>query len=290
LNSSRALYPALTLHLLISSATFLVAKFVLGAMPVFCVALLRFALAAAALAGIWWARGGRFGEVHRADWRGLLWLGVLAVPLNQGLFLTGVQRSSPAHAALFYSTTPMFVLLLSALRGEERVTLKKVAGIVIALAGVVLVLLDRGLRLDRSYFYGDLLLLGAVLAWALYSVGVRPLMRRNSAVTVTALSLMLGTALTLPAAPWVFRGFDPGAYSAAIWAGLVFLALVTSVLSYFLWLWCLSHSEATRVAVFTNFQPVVTTLFAFLLFHERFQPHFFLGGGLVFAGVWLTQR
>ncbi len=285
----RGLYPALTLHLLISSCTFIVAKYVLGVMPVAPLALLRFLVASIALSSLWLGRGGDAREFSRTDWKNLAWLGLLAVPFNQGFFLWGLSHSSPAHAALFYSTTPLFVLIVSVLRGEERFTPLKVAGMLAALAGVVLILLEHGLRMDRRYLLGDGLLLMAVICWALYSVQGRGLMREHRPMTVTALSLVLGTAMSLPAAPWAFRGFHPASYPMAAWGAILFLGLITSVLSYYLWIWCLSHTQASRVAVFTNFQPVVTTLLAFLIFHEHFAVNFFVGGAMVLAGVLVVQ-
>lgn len=258
-------------------------------MPVAPLALLRFMVASAALSALWLGRGGDAREFRGGDWKSLAWLGLLAVPCNQGFFLWGLSHSSPAHAALFYSTTPLFVLSISVLRGEERFTPLKVAGMLAALGGVVLILLDRGLQLDRRYLLGDGLLLLAVICWALYSVQGRGLMSRHRPMTVTALSLVLGTLMSLPAAPWAFRGFHPTDYPVGAWEAVLFLGLITSVVSYYLWIWCLSHTEASRVAVFTNFQPVVTTLLAFMVFHEHFALNFFLGGAMVLAGVLVVQ-
>ncbi|MBI5836699.1 MAG: DMT family transporter [Candidatus Eisenbacteria bacterium] len=284
-----ALYPAILAHLFISPFTYIVAKYAVGAMPVPAVALLRFYIAAVALSLLWLGTGGRPGQFSARDWRGLAWLGLLAVPLNQGMFLWGMQRSSPAHAALFFATTPLLVLLAGVLRGEDRFTWLRLGGLLAALAGVLLVLLDRGLALDRRHLAGDLLMLVAVVAWALYSVESQARMREHPPITVTAVSLVLGALMTLPAAPWVFGDFRPAAYPAAAWGAVLFLGLVTSVLSYYLWVWCLSRTEASRVAVFSNFQPVLTTVLAWLLFHERFAPHFFVGGALVLAGVGMVQ-
>lgn len=283
------LYAALTGHLVISAFTYLIAKYALGVFPVARLALLRFLLASSAHAVVWLVRGGRPGEIAGRDWGRLTWLGFLALPLNQGCFLLGLSWSSPAHAALFYSTTPLFVLGISALRGEERLSWVKIAGVVTALVGVTLILLDKGLRLDRRYLAGDLLLLVAVASWGLYSVECKSMMRRHSAITVTALSMVLGTVMALPLAPAAFAGFHIGEYGPAAWGSVAFLALMTSVAAYYMYGWALARAEATRVAVFSNFQPVATTLLTWLFFHEQFAPWFFLGGGLVMAGVLVVQ-
>jgi len=96
--------------------------------------------------------------------------------------------------------------------------------------------------------------------------------------------------LSLPALPSALGGFHPALYPGQFWGAVLFLSLGTSVVAYLLWIWCLSHTRASRVAVFTNFQPVVTTALAWLLFHESLAPHFFLGGACVMAGVLIVQR
>src|SRR2546426_449558 len=125
------LLPALALNVLIASGTFLVAKRTLAEFPPLELALLRFVLAAGVLWPVTrWVHPGQ--SIKPRDRRRIFQLGVLAVPLNQGLFLFGMQWASASHAALLYALTPAFVVLFVALGGGARPDLRQLTGIGLA--------------------------------------------------------------------------------------------------------------------------------------------------------------
>src|SRR5207247_10864304 len=125
-------------------------------------------------------------------------LGILAVPLNQGLFLYGMQWASASHAALLYALTPAFVVSFGALRGGPRPTRGQYVGIALAFCGVLTLMLQRGLHIDRRSLIGDLVIFVAVIAWALYLVAGRAVTRRYGPLLVTAETLLAGTLVFLP--------------------------------------------------------------------------------------------
>ena len=251
-------------------------------------AFLRFLIATAVLWGLGeYYRRGR--TIERADQWKLWGLGFLAIPLNQGFFLYGLQWTTTGHSALLYSLTPLLVMLMAAYRLGERVTWGRATGILVAFSGVMLVLLERGLQLAPGQFTGDLLVLFAVVAWAYYTVAGKPLIRKYGAVVVTARAMSYGTVLFLPVGLWSMSDFSASAVSPQAWAGLLYCALITSVIVYTLWYWALHYIDAARVAVFNNIQPVVAALLGWLLLNEPITPVFIAGGLLVVAGVLLTE-
>jgi drug/metabolite transporter (DMT)-like permease len=73
------------------------------------------------------------------------------------------------------------------------------------------------------------------------------------------------------------------------WTGLVYLGLITSVVSYLLWFHALSMKEPSRVAIATNGQPVATAILAWIFYGQAITPAFAVGAALVLGGVLLTQ-
>lgn len=278
----------LALNVLIASGTFLVAKRALGEFPPLVLALLRFMLASAVL---WPAvRIFRPGVRIAPEDRRRIWLlGLLAVPLNQGMFLIGMQWASASHAALLYALTPAFVVLILSQRSHTRPSLAQLAGIAVAFAGVLVLLLQRGLHFDRHSVRGDLLVFGAVIAWAAYLVAGRSLTRRYGPLVVTSEALLAGTVMYLPIGLVALRGFHPAAITSGGWLGLLYLAWLTSVLNYVLWFWALQHLKAATVAMLTNLQPLVAAGMAWVFLHEVLPAGFLLSTLFVLAGVWLTR-
>jgi drug/metabolite transporter (DMT)-like permease len=282
------LFPALGLNLLIASGTFLVAKETLRQFPPLPLTLLRFVLATAMLWVI--ARVMVPGRtIAREDRPRILVLALLAVPLNQGLFLYGMQWASASHAALLYALTPAFALLFTAARSRTRPTLRQGIGIALAFAGVLTLMLQRGLHFDRHSVTGDVLILIAVVSWALYlSLGTEVTKRYGPLLVIKEL-FIAGTLMFLPVGLLGLRGFHPGAISAGGWSGLFYLAWLTSALAYVLWYWGLAYLPASTVALLTNLQPVVTVALAWVLLHEPLPAGFALSSALVLGGVWITQ-
>lgn len=275
------------LHSLLSAGTYLAAKRALGELSPFELALARFAMSGVLYAVLVARRAPR---IPRRDLVALAALGVVAVPLNQGLFLAGLARSTPGHAALLYALTPIFVFLLARVRLGERATLAKLGGILLAFVGVLVVLAARGALEGAAAVGGDLLILGAVAAWAIYAVAGKPYAERYGATVSTGVSLLAGTILYLP---FGFALSDAASFarlSATGWLALAYLATLTSVVSYLIYYWVLARAEASRVAIWANLQPVLTALLAWAAYGDRLTLPFVAGGAMVLAGVVLTER
>lgn len=278
------------LHSAISAGTYLAAKRALGELSPFEVALVRFGLSSLAFGLLLWRRPVR---VARRDLLALAGLGIVAIPVNQGFFLAGMAWTTPGHAALLYALTPVFVFLFARVRLGERAGPAKVAGIALAFAGVVVVLLGRGavgLHGSSRQLAGDLLILLAVVAWSVFAVAGKPYAQRYGAVGSTGVALVLGTLAYLPVGLVATDWSRLAALSPTGWAALGYLVLLTSVVAYILYYWALSRAEASRVAIWSNLQPVLTALLAWAIAGERLTAPFVAGGAMVIAGVVLTER
>lgn len=281
---------ALTANQLLSSGTHLIAKGALLVLSPLAVALLRFVSASLVLFGYLRFRTG-LARVERRDWPAFLLLGFLVVPVNQGCFLFGLSRSTASHASLLYALTPLVVLLFARRLLREEGLAAKLAGILAAFAGVAVILLERGLRHEVGLLKGDLLILVAVFSWAAYTVLSKRLLVRYDPMTVTGWSIISGTVLCLPAL------FVPGAIPRletipiGAWGAIAYLSVGTSVIAYPLWSYALRHMDASKVAITTNTQPILTAALSWILFREQFTPGFFVGAALILAGVtWVETR
>jgi drug/metabolite transporter (DMT)-like permease len=278
-------------HSALSAGTYIAGKRALAELSPMDVAIARFALAALVHAAVLWRLRVRF---ERRDLPGIAALGVLAVAVNQLLFLGGLALSTPGHAALLYAMAPIFVFLFELVRGRERASPRKVTGIAIAFAGTVVVLSARGVlgvAGARDVLVGDLFLLGAVITWSLYAVGGKAYAARYGGLAAGAGTLVAGTLVcALPGLAFAFHPRSIAAASGWALASLGYLVLVTSVLAWLIYYWALGRAEASRVAIWSNLQPVLTAILAWALYGELLTGPFVAGGAMVVAGVVLTER
>ncbi|MCG3134721.1 MAG: hypothetical protein HMLKMBBP_02072 [Planctomycetes bacterium] len=232
------------------------------------------------------------------DWAEVALLGMLLVPMNQSLFLAGLKDTLPSHPALIYALTPAGVLLLSSLLARRMPPAAWAGGVTLALAGVALVLepwrTDAGSAAIR---YGDLLIVAGLLVWIVYTVWAGSLARRHDPRTVTAWTLVLGTAALVPFAWKPLAAVRFADVTPKAWIGVAWLAAVTSTLMMLLWNGMLRRLAPVQVAVCANAQPVATALLAAALASlgwlpgdQRLGPVFWTGAAMVLCGVWITQR
>ena len=283
-------FAALGLNQVLSSLTHLIGKGAVAAIGPLPVALLRFTIASTALLVNHRFRG-TSAQFAPGDRRRLVILGLLVVPVNQGFFLFGLARSTASHASLLYALTPLVVLLLAGRMLGERALGAKLAGTLVAFTGVAIILFERGLRHELGVLVGDILLLTAVFAWGVYTVLAKPLVERYDTMTVTTWAIVSGTLFCLPA--YLIPGAVPPLRSigAPVWGGILYLAIGTSVIAYPLYMFALKHLEASKVAVTTNVQPILTAILSWFIFREKFTPGFIVGALLVLAGVtWVETR
>ncbi len=279
----------MSVHVLLSALTYLAAKRGVQELPPLTLLVWRLLVSAGTFAALL-----AFFPGHRFPPRGVrgrvALLGLLSGPCNQALFLLAMQHTTAAHGALIFSLTPLGVYLVELARGRERPRWTATLGIAVALAGVLLLLLAGGLSALGGLFLGDVLLLGSLVAWVFYTTEGRELVAQEGPLRTSAWSNIAGALMLLPLVPFVLRPERLFAASLVAKGAVLYLGLGSSVLSYAIWFSALGRTDASKVAVFSNLQPVATALAAWVFLSEPLTWEVVVGGGLVLLGVRLTQR
>ena len=158
-----------------------------------------------------------------------------------------------------------------------------------AFCGILIVVFERGIDFHSDFMYGNLLMCVSVTAWALFTVNGRPMILKYGAFKVSAAAMILGAVIFLPLGIVNAVKFDYAILTPAHWAGLLYLAFITSVVAYVLWSYALGRTEASKVAIVSNLQPVLTTILAYIFLGQVVTPTVVVGGTIALAGVVMTQ-
>jgi drug/metabolite transporter (DMT)-like permease len=282
------IYVIMFFQSLLASGTHIVAKAVVTDVDPTTLTLLRSGLAGLILYGISAVRGTPL-KVDREDRPTFLLLSFLGIPLNQFLFLTGLHLSKPTNAALFYGATPALVLVFSVLLGKEKRSILRLIGVLVAFSGILVVVFEHGLEIGAGTLLGDLLLLGAVVAWTFYTVLGKDMVNKYGPIHATSVTMVWGMAMFLPFGLVSALQFDYSSLNVTDVGGIVYLAVGTSIITYFLWYYALGKMAPSKVAIFANTQPVFTMLLAWFFLGEILTPWFLLGAGITLGGVILTE-
>ncbi len=273
----------------IAAGTHLVAKTVTQQVDPVMLTFLRNIISLAALLVLFFVREKRV-KVERKDLKRLLWLSFLAVPINQFLYLYGIKFTLASNGALLYATTPALVLILSVIILRERMTRMKILGVLTAFTGISMVMFEKGVDFSSDYFYGNVMIFCAVAAWALFAIQGKQMVKKYGAFHITALSMIGGAALFLPVGLFDLALNGVPHLTAENWGSILYLSLGTSIVAYMLWFYALGRMDTTKVAVFANAQPILTTLLAVLLLDQPVTAVFIIGGAITIGGVILTQK
>ncbi len=226
--------------------------------------------------------------IPRRDWPVILWLSVVGHGLYQYLFLGGVARTSVANSSLIFGCTPITVSLLSAWLGHERPGWIRWLGAMISLAGIYFVVAF-GAGDGPASLIGDAMIVGAMLCWACYTVGTKPLLARYSPFFITGLTMAIGTLVYAPFALLWLRGVDLAAVSAPAWIGIVYSAAFSLVAAYIIWYTAVQRLGGGRTSMYSNVVPLVAMATAVIILHEPISTAKIVGAAAVLSGVALTR-
>jgi len=293
--SAARIYGMVMLMTVFWSLNYVAAKVALRSFPPILYASIRMVLAGALMFTTYlvWVRKRPRSRIGKWPWRDLLILaaiGVLGMVGNQILFVAGLGRTSVAHASLVIATTPVQVLLLAWLRGQERLTALKVAGMSLAIGGVAVLNLAPGRSARGATVFGDMLIFLCAFSFAVYGVLGKERMKKFGAIPVNALGFGVSALLLLGPVWYMGRDFNFAAVPAIGWWMLAYMAGIASVLCYIIYSTALETLPASRVASFSYAQPFIASLCAWWLLGEPVTLPVAIGGVMVLGGVWLTGR
>lgn len=284
-------YAYLVLPPLFWSTNAVAGRWVAGELPPVALSFWRWLLALAILAPFGLPRLWRNRTAIMLHWRALVPLALFSVTSFNTLLYTALQTTTAVNAALISSATPIVVAALSFLVLGERAGWRQAGGILIALAGVVVVIArgDPRVLLGLQPVPGDLVALAAVGVWSTYTVLLRRLRVPLDPLTLLTVLIVVGVILLLPlylalhgASTLPFTP-TPKALGVMLW-----VALFPSLGAYVLWNKGVTAAGASTAGYYTYLLPVFTSLMAVAFLGEVFAWYHAAGIVLVFAGIYVT--
>jgi drug/metabolite transporter (DMT)-like permease len=228
------------------------------------------------------------GWPPRRDWPAVAALGLLFFAAFPILFNASLIFTTAARGALALSTLPLLTMVVGAALGSEPLTARKTAGVLIAIAGVSMALLSGLATAPDGAWRGDLLMVGAALCMAFYSVWSRPFIRRSGPIPFTTLAMAAGATVLVIVS--LLRGSfaTVEAFGAPQWLGALYLGTFGSALTFYLWAFALERTTPTRVAISVTVNPVAASLVGATILGEPLRWNLGVGIVIVFIGIWIA--
>jgi drug/metabolite transporter (DMT)-like permease len=280
---------ALVAVMVVWGSTFVVTKAAMREFPPLTLAFLRFAIATMVLAPL--MRRSALVELRRSASTGrLLFLAFTGIALFTAAFNFALVYGSAAQGALLYATIPAVVAICAVLFLKERLSRRRIFGIALSMAGAALIVAsgEAGAGDAPAPLLAAALMLFTVVLWGAYTVVAKPIAAANQSAVTFALSA-IGALLLLPPSAFEIAALGWPTATAQGWVGVIYLAVFASAGAYALYNFALRELDASTVGAFTNIDPLVGVMTAFLFLGETLSPVQFGGAAIVIVGMWLAS-
>lgn len=230
-------------------------------------------------------------KIERADLLRLALCGLFGVAINQLFFFMGLQLTKPINASLIMTTTPILVLIISALLIRERITARKIIGILTGATGAVLLVgAGRQISFDASGFLGDLMIFINASSYGIYLVIVKKMMLKYHPFTVLRWAFTFGLFLVFPFGIQELTQAQWSAFYPTLWWSLAYVLIATTILAYLLNGLALQVVNPSTASIYIYLQPVLAAFIAILLRQDQLDGIKLISALLIFAGVFLVSR
>ncbi len=287
------IYSEALLAVVIWGGTFIATKVTLREVSPATIVWLRFGIGIVIL-GITVAARKQFAFPARNELGYFALLGFIGVTLHQWLQATGLITAAATTTAWIVATIPVFSALLGWLVLKEKLGAIRVGGMLMAAAGVILIVSkgEPAALFSGSFGTpGDFLILISAVNWAVFSVLSRRGLQAHPATRMMFYVMVFGW---LFANIWLF-GLGPGLSEIPRltlngWSGILVLGILGSGLAYIAWYDALQAIPTSQLAAFINIEPLVTTVMAAFLLGETITLLSVLGAALIVLGVYIVNR
>ncbi len=229
-------------------------------------------------------------KAERKDIFLLICCGLSGVAINQILFFKGLALTTPINASIIMTATPILVLIAAAVFIKEKVTSKKIIGILLGACGAVFLLaLGKTISFNSDTFRGDIYVFLNALSYGIFLVIVKPLMSKYHPLNIMKWVFLAGFFFVIPFGYEEFGAIQWQQIPSSIWLAILYVVIGTTCIAYLLNTIALQTMDPSIVSIYIYLQPLVATMFALFYNQDHLSFLKIVSALLIFAGVYLVS-
>lgn len=229
-------------------------------------------------------------SVEKKDFFRLALCGLFGVAINQLFFFEGLNLTTPINAAIIMTVNPVLVIIISALLIGEKITFKKIIGIVLGIIGAGALILNSGsVSFDNDFFIGNLLVLINATSYAIYLVLVKGLMKKYNPLTVMFFVFLFGLFFVLPFGYQDLNSVNIDSFTNDIYLKILFVVVCTTFIAYLLNAFALKSLNPSIVSIYIYLQPVLASVIAILYNSDTIDYIKIVSSIFIFIAVFLVS-
>lgn len=230
----------------------------------------------------------RITKIKPADIPKMILIGAMIVPLYHISLNTAETMVNASVAALIAGFSPVITAVLSAVFLKEKLTRTRIIGLVISLAGVILLNYGISGRFEVKNSLGVLLCLAAVASWAVATVTSKSLYDKYKPLDITIWGLFIGTLMLVP---FIRQSFfaEMRSISLSSFLAVLYLGILAVLIGYAVWFKALEHKQASSTAAFIYINPILGSLSGVIFLKEKLTPLMIVGGIIIIIGLFFVN-
>lgn len=291
-NALKNPYLLLTLTVLFWSGNMVVGRGVRADLPPIALAFWRWAIAFLCVLPLALPHLKSQWPLLKQGWKSLLLLGLLGVGGYNTFAYIGLQYTVATNAVLLNSFIPIATIAISWAFLGKRLRRGEAIGVFVSLAGAMTIIArgDPAVLATLSLNLGDVWMLGAVLVWAIYTVGLAKRPAGVDPMLMLAALTAIGLAALAPAYAWeLSQGRHMNLHAGSL-AAIAYVGILPSFIGYIFYNRGVAEVGPNKASLFIHLMPVFGTLLSALFLGEIPHGYHYAGIALIFAGIWLTTR
>ena len=222
----------------------------------------------------------------------LFFLGFTSVGLFNSFTYLSLIHTQVINSTLFNTAIPAVIILLCFLFKIEKTNKFQILGLIISVLGILSIItkLDFEIFLSLNFNKGDMIMIGGVITWGIYSTLLK---KKKFTLPLLTLVHVICTFGLICVFPQFFYEFSQGQFiefNTNLIYILIFLALFPSIGSYYCWAGAVSIIGANRAGIFLSLIPLFSTIMAIIFFNEQFKLFHLIGATLIILGLFLSNK
>ena len=222
----------------------------------------------------------------------LFFLALTSVGLFNSFTYLSLVHTQVINASLFNTAIPAIIILLCFIFKIERTNKFQILGLILAVCGILSIItkLDLNVLFSLNFNKGDLIMIGGVITWGLYSAFLKKKKFTLPLLTLVQVLCTFGLFFIFPQFIYEFSQGQLIKFDINLFYILIFLALFPSIGSYYCWAGAVSIIGANRAGIFLSLIPLFSTIMAISFFNELFQFFHLIGAILIILGLFLSNK
>ena len=222
----------------------------------------------------------------------LFFLALTSVGLFNTFTYLSLVYTQVINASLFNTAIPAIIILLCFIFKIEKTNKFQILGLILSVLGILSIItkLDLKILYSLNFNKGDLIMIGGVISWGLYSSFLKRKTFTLPLLTLVHVLCSLGLIFIFPQFIYEFSQGQTIDLNMNLFYILIFLALFPSIGSYYCWAGAVSIIGANRAGIFLSLIPLFSTIMAIFFYNEQFQFFHLIGAILIILGLFLSNK